>query len=614
MIRTHFNALPQASRERLAAALTGTPPRGALACTPVIDTGELRKLGWFGVILVAIFTYFLFTMSIGNVRRDDALLGATGSLTFTAVLFICTWWLLSSVHRRMTRVDFPAPPGTYLLPLDIVVFTGPVLSIHPLQAMQGSRATDFYTSGRYQYTLLAITLPTGVFSFRVSQQQSADIQRSLAEYDQRFREAIARDDRRTLHELDPLYDARSSPMWPPPPQGRDATPPSPTSGPLVVDRRAPSWLKRPVIVAAVFALVAAPAVCFARNYYSDEEMFESLRGRPMEDLCQRYIALEGRHVAEVRSTLLPAAVFSATPRSSAVAYREFIRRFPQSPLVRDARVRVHELFGEARTNWRRQAATGNPELVPFMTRLLAWEEAHDSPKVRVRFFPPASTSLALIDRLAAQNPLLLAGHTVAPIAPHFTDAAMRPREGRVVTALSTAFRTVFQEGLLSLEDGGRLSEDAPTPNDAPVFDVSYLVAPSGAEYHIDSMPTRVFIGMTFTFRVTMRIPDGGAPYSFTTFASPDRHFTFRRRTGVAPTDAFIYGVMSDNAFDRLSRSFRAVFFQPTQADIIAERNAAAEAAADDPTTQGTPTTPATQPGEDDDATSGQRPRRHRRHH
>ena len=176
MIRTHFNALPLACRERLAAALTGTPPRGALACTPRTDTSELRKLGWFGVILVAIFTYFLFTMSIGNVRRDDALLGATGSLTFAAALFICTWWLLSSVHRRITRVDFPAPPGTYLLPLDIVVFTDPVLSIHPLQAMQGSRATDFYMSGRYQYTLLAITLPTGVFSFQVSQQQSTDIE------------------------------------------------------------------------------------------------------------------------------------------------------------------------------------------------------------------------------------------------------------------------------------------------------------------------------------------------------------------------------------------------------------------------------------------------------
>ena len=605
--QVQFNALPQGSRERLVAALQGKGPLPHLAFTPYLEQGRraARLLGWITALIATLcFLAYAFD-GYGDPRHGWARWNVQWLALLTAMIACLTWLALRFVRGIITRVRCPVPLGTYLLPLDIVEVHGPTLRILPLSSVSGLQATRHFLNGAYQGTSVAFGFPTGTTSFMMRGEQTAmEIQRAIPVYQQRAHEAMAQRDGRTLWELDPLFEARSSAEWPSL-QRVDAPPPTVAAGPSFVVRPTPAWLKRPSLAALAFALVTGPAVWAVRNRMSDEAIYASLRSRASARACEGYIALGGRHVDEVRDALLPAAAYRETARDSVHWQRMFIQRFPRSPQAGVARARVHQLFEDAHASWRAQATTRDPALIPFMARLLTWEEAHDSPPVQMRFFPPSSEALATVDAAVASNQAAMPGRAVAPIAPHFTDAAMRPREGRVVSAMQGAFHTAFQRAMLPLDDGGRLAEGAAPPRDAPVFDVSYVVSPSGSLYTVDTLPARAFVGILFTYRVTMRVPDGGPPFAFTASVRPDRDISFRTPDRSAPSDAFIYGVMSDSAFGQLADRFRGVFFQTP--------GGAVENPSEQPTRADAPPTPEGSAG-GEGTSEARRHRRHRRHH
>jgi hypothetical protein len=446
--------------------------------------------------------------------------------------------------------------GAYLLPFDLVEVTGPWLEIRPLSTMH--KLDRVFVQGRFgldRGVQLMLRFPGRRYDHITTASEVSRIEATLARYRALAEDASARGDARALWEIDPLYEVRGSPAWAAAERGTPVSA-APDGAPLA-DVALPLGLRSPFLTTAVLCLTLSPIAWTARNRASDEAAFARLSAAPTTAGCAAYLARDGRHATAVRATLVPEARWRETSRSPG-PLREFVRTYPGSRHVAEANAQLGRHYAASRESWLRRAPD-DAALVAFMTRLLRWEEAHGGPSVRVRFAPPSVASLAAIDAFAAGR--LYEGRRLAPIAPHLDDRTLPPQEARVATILGTALRTEFAPALLPLGRAERAADDAPPPPDAAAFDVRYAVVPTGSGYTLDGVSDRAFLGVRFAFTVTMRVPDGGAAYTFVTATRPSADFVVEHERGAPPDDARIYGAMIDSAFSHLGDHFRGVFFR-----------------------------------------------------
>jgi hypothetical protein len=545
--------------------------------------------GGVGFIVFAAFvgvTFFALYQNSMDGRYSTRWAASVGGLAFfTGLLFVVFWSLIAAARRFVLKAALPFPPGMYLFVTDLVVAKGEELVLVPMGRMRDFRGVHHHYNGGYTHTALSFTFEGwGVAEFRVNGKHIADqILADLQAQTKAMSAAAQAKDLRRIRELDVFYDAFvSGDIDRPGALGlaalaNDGTSSGPKAGEV------PKWFRFGWAVAAASAVaVAAPAWMIAAKAADAMQFSAALSSSSIYEM-QDYLRT-GDEVDEAREQYVPIIVYrEAVRRNSVQALRDYVRANPHSRFTTEARGLIHDTFVRVRARFDEQATSDNPQMTSFMTALLQYLEAHDSPPVQVRFRPPTSDALAAVDaRLAADGGRRLQGRDVVPIAPHFTLATAGPRERAITTSLQNGFRVVFPNDVLTLEDGERIMGASPESVTSPTIEVSYDVRPSGEFYQLRS-GNRAFVGISVDFAVRMRLPDSANTFSFPLSVAPPERFQFSYETSAGsaagPSDGRVYSVMAGRAFDRLSAQMGGVFFR---AGTEAYRTLNAAAAVSDP--------------------------------
>lgn len=562
--RVDFNALPAPVRARLAASLSG---RGAPH--PLISEKTGRSMGgWVGLALLAGWAAIAAAaFGFGTLGDTDGVQGFEWLLAYVISFFLLFLSLFSLARNWALRRSLPWPPGMYLLPLDVVDARQKVLRLVPTRALTDFKGVHQHRNGAYTHTTFTFFFgPLGSETFTLRGQAKADAAlKAFWDSQQAVNEAAQAGNHQALYELDPFYEVRMADSW------NNLSPePGDTAMPRATDD-VPLLLRRPAWLAIPLALVLSLPVWGVRNLWSDHELYAAAKQQGTEAAHQQYVREGIRHVDEARAALPHLALKEAKKAGTATALRGVIKRYPSSPVVKDARAEIHRVFQKSWIAFNAKAPGNDPRMLAFMESLLAHLEKHDSPAVQVRFRAPTLAALAEADRTVTRR---AGGRPVAPIAPHFAEKTSAAREASIVTALDAGFTKIFPADVLKLSMGPRLT-GADTPaafKDDPTIQVAYAVGPSGSMYESQNTQ-RLFVGIEVGFQVQMTVPQGPG-YAFNMKVAPPQHFTVEYDSGTpgsssallasitGPPDERVYLVMAARAFDQLGARLTDTFFKP----------------------------------------------------
>jgi hypothetical protein len=612
--RVDFNALPREVRERLIACMQHTSyPYPLLSA---VTSQGAAIAGWVILALVGgLIVLVPLAADFGRKLQDPAMIAAYA--LGVAVVLLSGLFL---ARRVMLGNALPYKPGRFLFPMDFIDATDRNLRVVPMSALVDFRGVHQHTNGVYTGTTLTFTFEGGIRESFVIQgkDRAEEVLRQLQNSQRAIREAAQARDLDTLLRMDPFFEVRVKDTW-----GAQAPRDEDVSGPVA--KRLPGLLASaaPILgVSAVAALVISIPMWHLRNVASDEAMFANAKRLDSSYEYKHYVEYGKRHLDEVRDDLLPrAALREAKQKGSVTALRTFLHDYPKSVVEKDARDEIHALFTKELGDYREQAATQDPKLLPFMEKLLAYLEKNETARVEARFESPSTEALQKTDELLQTklgNELAGGGHII-PVAPHFADKLSLPREREIVTGLQKGFGEVFPTDVMALKQGPRIGpdgkplpgqaadsgssspkrnplldvdykdpqalaralaasrtgssdEEASDPNDdgtkaaPPTLEIKYKVAWAG-DIYTEEKGDRKFVGIVVDFHVAMKIPGESDTVEFDLAVKPPDRFTvnytqYNDIGDTGPSEGQVYDQMAERAFDQLSERMKKVFFRP----------------------------------------------------
>ncbi|MEM7604577.1 MAG: hypothetical protein AAF411_04405 [Myxococcota bacterium] len=550
-IKIPFNALPEQTRARFVGAVSGTGTQPIHAQT-TSKTGAyfLWSFVAFGA-LVAAFT--VASDGFGSMywgRQDtDMLIG------YVLAFFVGGYALLAMIRRFVRDKSTPYRRGRYLFGTDLVDATKDAeIVIWPLAQLQSVQAVHQHTNGVYSSTFIHFHFGNKRETLNIRGKAKAETMlNELARTRRAIADAAAARDMQLLQQLDIFAEVRGGQVWNEPNAAAQVA--KHVSG----NHRAssiPFPLKWASLTALGLSILAVP-VFFVRNTLSDDSAFAATRASGRAEDYERYLRYGENHRTEAEELLFQAAFTEAQATGTVSALRDYVREYPTSPHLAQVRQVMHQRFETVKAEFLQQASQSNPAMPVFMSDLLVWLEAHDSPPMQVRFSAPSSETLAELDQTLASR-----SSNMTPIAPHFTDDRSQPREAGITEVFQRGFRAVFPEDVVSLTHAGRADINQPAP--VPSVDIRYEIRPSGATFHNDA--GREFVGIHVNFIVAMKVPERAESHEFQVAVQPPEHFTVSYTDyggpGAGPSDGVVYSTMARLAFEKLSANIALHFFRP----------------------------------------------------
>ncbi|MDC3954053.1 hypothetical protein KEG38_09360 [Polyangium jinanense] len=605
--RVDFNALPREVRERLISCMQHQSyPYPLLSSVP---SQGAAIAGWFVLALLG-FIVVVGTLFYQYGRELQPMPVMFLYFLGTAIVFLSILFL---VRRVRLGSSLPYKPGRFLFPMDFINAEDRLLRVVPMSTLVDFRGVHQHTNGIYNGTTLTFTFEGGItetFSIH-GKERAEEVLRQLGDSQRQIREAAEARDIETLMKLDPLFEVRVKDTWAvQAPRDEDMQQPAAQSiGAL--------FAKGTIlgVSGAAAALLALP-MWHMRNVASDEAMFTNAKQVDREYEWEHYVREGKRHLDEARDEHLPrAALREAKEKGSVTALRDFLKKYPKSVVETEARDEIHTLFTKTLGEFREQASTDDPKLLPFMEKLLGYLEKNDTARLEARFEAPSTEKLDKVDELLKSKlgGEIAGGGNIVPVAPHFGEKVGVQREAEIVRSLQQGFEKVFPADVMALKQGPRIGPDgkplAVQPKDdrdpydrlrdaasskdpaqmraalavldardgkigkdpdagnveAPTIEVRYEVGWAG-DFFTEDKGDRKFVGIVVDFHVVMKIPGQADKLEFDLPVQPPDHFTVDYTNpmygiGGGPSEGRVYDVMAARAFDQLSDKMRRVFFK-----------------------------------------------------
>lgn len=527
------------------AALHGEPTRRPSGAWAVGVAGSALLLG-----------YLMASGGFGRLYGRGALQDWPTAVAYVGLVLLFVWRLLALFTAWLARKRSEIPLGTYLLPLYFVEVSGEGLVVYPTNRLSGVERTQTRAGSGASH--LALTFEGGTRRLlRVPLSERADrVSARVESARQTAARLAAQREFAALGRLDPFMPLKKE-RWQPP-----------------VSRRLPPFprlLRWPLLAAIVVGVLLGPTIWLVRNTASDDAAFAAAEVGDSEAVRRYLFFVRGRHVAEATALLPHKVLEEARQAGTVTALRDFIKQFPDDPLAADARQSIDGLFDGALSDYEAQAPTHDSDVVAVFGRLLRHQRTHGSPPAYVWFRPPASDRLTRMDRRMLRR----GGTRVAPIAPHFTDAANERREKSISRLFAKGFEQVFPRDIFAVVHGGRLDEAKDTGASA-ALDVVYTLRPGDGFYEktssaglpilASSPATRLYVALEVDFDVTLRWPGEPDALSFDLHVEPPDSFMVTSRAGrflssSSVGDTQVYDVMAAKAFDGLSAELGRQFFR-----------------------------------------------------
>ncbi len=562
-------------QERFAAATRHQAPP-----VPLLFRGAPRTAAWAflaagGALFIA--AALLLGVGWGDAASAFALYGPA-MLAIEGLLFSAgAYGVLHAMAILRALDSLPYPPGIYLFPACVVDASGPLLRVW---AVADVEAVERLVSPE---PALVLRMRDGsrvvVPAARPEDAERAEA--AMTSLRTKLTQAVVEEDEYLLAELDPLHDrALSNPVGPTSP----------------MKRVRPIWIRLDWALAVAMGLTLGLVLGNARNWTSDERMYERVALAGTTSAYEQYLARRGRHSVEVRDVLLPRAqlrevesqgsidallafarahapsrigpeIDAAVRRAGLVeldkakkigtvaALDDLARKYPDARIGEELKSGRHALFVQALSAWSKQAHP-DAEAIAFMERLLA-EAEKNGPACDVRFRLEPSRSLDDADRKISKNDRY-PGPDALP-SRYLTADALRPRERRVAQSLLDAFKAFFAPEVLLLRPGEPLGADASFAATVPTILVEY-----GAEWArtvtVSVKPSTAFAPINLTFDAAFLLPDG-ASRKVSTRWSHGIELWKLRSTGLSREEfeQKVYDATIDPAFDQLAKKMRETF-------------------------------------------------------
>lgn len=583
--KIHFNALPEAVRQRFADRTSGREEPAPL-CSETLGTGPIvfGLLALLGVgALWAAYSY-----GFGDPWSSEAIQHPLWLAAYALGGFVAFRSILTIVRRKTLHKSVPFKPGRYLFAMDLVEAEGEVLTLWPMSQCVDFQGTHHHTNGAYTHTSLTFVFKGGhKQSFSIPGRQHAEtVLQTLGAVQSAVQDAITRirsgqgteQDIGLIFAYDPFFEARMSDEW----ASLSEKPPA-QPGSQAAARPQPGYLKHVTALSVAAAVVLGLPMWLVRNQRSDEAMWTHVQETRSVWGAEAYLRNGRAHLDEARTLYMQLKFEEAKAEGTVTALRRFLDEFPDHAEAKQA---IHDLYEKALAAFAAQASTEDPKLVPFVTALIGNLEASQSTRVDVRFFRPTDALLEDIDKRVAEGGGTIEGVQVAPVAPHFSKATAEQRERAILGSLQQGFGTVFPQDIMELQYVTMTGDaDAQPEITLPTIDLVYMVAPSGSLYSGEKRD-RAFIGIEVIFGVEMHVPRHPDTISFELTVKPPSEFvvesSYLAFAGV-PTegadlgDDLVYTVMAARAFDHLSQKLRLALFR-SDSDAFRAAEASLQAA------------------------------------
>jgi hypothetical protein len=547
VLTIEFNTLPRSVRDRFVAITNG-----AAGPAPILSQKTSAKSKIVGLsflfVLLALVALLVVVVGFGDYSNE---LGIHGPLyvifLYVPFAFLVFLVALSIVTRLVVRSPFPFQPGRYLFPSDFVDARTGTLRIVPTRLLTDFKGVHMHTNGRYTHTTLTYTFQGATEQFIVRGQDAAQAAtNAFWDYQRMLTAAAQAQDWHTIANLDPFFECRRTGIW------QEGALPTADPGPRV--KTVPAFFRWRAAVAVLIALVACPPLALARNLASDEVMYSSAKSTDSESSYDDYVTNGWRHLDEAKLARPIAAFREAKQKGSVTEMRRVLKTYPGSSVEADARASLHELYAKTLRDFRAKASSADPQMLPFMERLIDYMEKNDTSTVRVVFSAPTNGALADADALF-QKKYSGAGKTVEPISPYFDEKRSESREEQIVEQLNKAFSSIFPTDVLALAQ----SDDNKTGSKDPAISIAYSVGPSGDAYKSDD-DTEIFVGIDVGFTMQMMVPSDTKTFDFKLKVSPPDRFRYEYMEGTNQAQA-AYEAMAQRAFDEFTTKLQAVFFK-----------------------------------------------------
>ncbi len=550
-----FNALPDAPRQALLDALTakGGPPVLHRSVTGIAT----RVVGW-GLLVAfsGINTAIVLTATFG---KPSGMLGGLGFLPVALGTFGVLAGGVMAARAWVSAKTRPYPSGIFLFPLDAVDTRGRNIRVLPLADLGGVQCIHQHTNGIYTGTDFTFRFPGSTLNFRVRSKPGAEALLEAFNENQRQVASVARakafDKLVAMDVLGGYRFASDYDLLTATSAGQVIT------GPRTEAMAEAWWAPWKYVFLATILL--GGFLTAAHDLLSDEVSYRRLVAHPAPGTARAYLEHGWLHLDEVRDEIFPLAeIREATDARDVVTLRALRAKYTNTKFAAQIGTSIHQLYAEAAHTFRTTAHPDDPEAVAFVDALLVWAEAHDSPRIEVRYAAPSVEMLAAIDEQLAKDGKKVDGKDVVPVAPYFLPAAVEGREAAVTAELGEAFGRVFDARLIEVHHTGRVEKSvAQAAPDAPTIDIAYFLAPSGYVYDVEGDP-RAFVGIVVDFIVTMEVPGQEEPLRFTLEVEPPQTFDVQDDglTATTANPGTVYDTMATKAYERVGDRLRGTFF------------------------------------------------------
>ncbi len=537
--------LPAAAKNRLVQCITGhANPRPIWAQPAAPDERWKFLLGAGAVLLVAM------ALLGGNAPLDLPWIAGWALAGLPAALGLGVW-----LRQRRIADRLPFPVGKYLFATELIDASDGVCRIYDLDRLTGQRVAGVFGKDGAGSAELQLVFGHEVQGLRAPAKAAAErVMHNLEAARNTLAESMAAQVWEAVGALDPLYEARYGGAW------EQLTVPGQTRWTSL--EKAASGGKfsfAPGVLgwAVAAALLLAPALWWGDNFLRDALAFDHARSADTTAAFKTYLARgNSRHSNEVREELLPQAAWrTAQAAGTVTALRDFVGKYPRSPLVAQAQGKLHALYGKARDHAKTES---DAAASAAMARLVTWLDEHGSSVVQVRFGGSSEAQLSALDdylrvyqRINRQQ---LGGLQLPSIATSFSREMVHRREEAIIRLVQHGFENVVAADVMEFERGGGFSGN-PAGFDKPALTVQWTANLPDVPVHrvIEMGDGNGYLGLVFTFDLNLVVP-AAPPFNFKFDFEPAQYLSERTQGKSA------YDTMSDLAFDELQQRLATTFF------------------------------------------------------
>lgn len=517
-----FFGLSRAAQDHFLDSTNGTQPP-----TPVLlmrGGPRSHRAGWIVAVVGLVLAGLLFQRGFGEVSNGAVVHGLPLIGAWVLVFVLIFGGLLHALAGERAITALPWKAGIYAFPRSVVDARRDTLrmyDVEELQRIDGEGGT------------VRLVYPTASFTFEGNTEVAA-------------RARIEIEQARTQGEP---VDPKARPSMSPVAEPRVSSPLAPTEA-----RKpgAPSWVRLRFVYAAALALLVGPALWFARNTVSDDRAFAAARSHNDVTSYRAYLSNGVKHRDEVSKTLLPRAelklaeqqnsvdailAYQKAHPSSAVqkdvdvalrtamlaelevakkentlaALQAFAKKRPEHGLAPELKSATHAVYQNALAAFKTVANEKDPQVIAFFERVLAYAEAHNEPKVEIRFREQPSTSMGRADKYVTKQPLFN-GETSYP-SKYFEGGKFAAVEGELAKTLIEKLSASFPVEILTFVKGAPVPAEGDTlpVTTVPTMFIQHRVEWTGTAYP-SQRPRGIYVGLNYHFDEQLVIPSDQKPW------------------------------------------------------------------------------------------------------